>query len=86
MISVVILTFNEEVNIKKCLQSVAWTDDVIVIDSGSNDLSKQEKAMNQIKILQKQYIENSSSPIKREETEMTLLSIDKMDTVYSSRN
>lgn len=37
MISVVILTFNEEVNIKKCLQSVAWTDDVIVIDSGSND-------------------------------------------------
>jgi glycosyltransferase involved in cell wall biosynthesis len=37
MISVVILTYNEAVNIRRCLASVAWSDDVLVIDSGSTD-------------------------------------------------
>ncbi len=37
MISVLILTHNEEANIADCLQSVCWADDVLVIDSGSTD-------------------------------------------------
>lgn len=37
MISVLILTLNEEVNIGDCLASVAWADDVLVLDSGSED-------------------------------------------------
>jgi len=37
MISVLILTLNEEVNIADCLDSVAWADDVLVLDSGSTD-------------------------------------------------
>ena len=37
MISVLILTLNEEVNIGDCLDSVAWADDVLVLDSGSED-------------------------------------------------
>ncbi len=36
-ISVVILTFNEEVNIRDCIASCAWCDDVHVLDSGSSD-------------------------------------------------
>jgi glycosyltransferase involved in cell wall biosynthesis len=36
-VSVVILTFNEEVNIADCLRSCAWCDDVHVLDSGSTD-------------------------------------------------
>ena len=36
-ITIVILTFNETVNIADCLNSVAWADDVIVVDSGSTD-------------------------------------------------
>lgn len=36
-ISVVVLTYNEEVNIAACLASVAWCDDVHVLDSGSKD-------------------------------------------------
>ncbi|MCC6321884.1 MAG: glycosyltransferase family 2 protein [Phycisphaerales bacterium] len=36
-VSVVILTFNEQVNIKDCLRSCAWCDDVHVLDSGSTD-------------------------------------------------
>jgi glycosyltransferase involved in cell wall biosynthesis len=37
MISVVILTHNEAINIERCLASVAWADDILVIDSGSTD-------------------------------------------------
>jgi glycosyltransferase involved in cell wall biosynthesis len=36
-VSVVVLTRDEEANIARCLDSVAWADQVIVIDSGSTD-------------------------------------------------
>lgn len=36
-LSVVLITKNEEVNIREALQSVAWADERIVLDSGSTD-------------------------------------------------
>jgi glycosyltransferase involved in cell wall biosynthesis len=36
-ISVIIITKNESQNIKYCLESVIWADEIIVVDSGSND-------------------------------------------------
>lgn len=36
-VSVVILTYNERVNIEACLDSCRWCDDVHVLDSGSTD-------------------------------------------------
>lgn len=36
-ISVLILTLNEEQNLERCLQSLAWSDDVVVLDSFSTD-------------------------------------------------
>jgi len=36
-ISVVIITKNEEANIERCLRSVDWANEVIVLDSGSTD-------------------------------------------------
>ena len=36
-ISVIIITKNEELNIRDCLESVKWADEIIVIDSGSSD-------------------------------------------------
>lgn len=36
-VSVVIITLNEESNIKGCLESVKWADEIIVVDSGSRD-------------------------------------------------
>lgn len=36
-VSVVILTREEEANIRRCLASVAWADQVVVVDSGSTD-------------------------------------------------
>lgn len=40
-ISAVISAFNEENNIKDCLQSVAWADEIIVIDNSSIDRTAQ---------------------------------------------
>ncbi|HUV03780.1 MAG TPA: glycosyltransferase family 2 protein [Armatimonadota bacterium] len=36
-ISAVIITFNEEANIRRCLESVKWADEIVVVDSGSSD-------------------------------------------------
>ena len=36
-ISVLILTLNEDVNLEACLASVAWSDDIVVLDSYSSD-------------------------------------------------
>lgn len=36
-VSVVILTLNEETNIRGAIESCAWSDDVCVLDSGSTD-------------------------------------------------
>lgn len=37
MISVLILTKNEEINLPHCLASLSWCDDIVVLDSGSTD-------------------------------------------------
>ena len=37
MVSVLILTFNEEENLPACLESVRWSDDIVVFDSYSTD-------------------------------------------------
>jgi glycosyltransferase involved in cell wall biosynthesis len=37
MVSAVVLTFNEEKDITRCLNSLSWCDDVHVLDSGSTD-------------------------------------------------
>jgi glycosyltransferase involved in cell wall biosynthesis len=36
-ISVLILTLNEEINIGACLDTLSWCDDIVVLDSLSND-------------------------------------------------
>lgn len=40
-ISVLILTLNEELNLTRCLESVAWSDDIVVLDSFSSDRTIQ---------------------------------------------
>lgn len=40
-ISVVILTLNEEANLAECIDSCAWSDDVVVFDSLSEDRTRE---------------------------------------------
>lgn len=37
LLSVAIITLNEERNIRACLESVKWADEIVVCDSGSSD-------------------------------------------------
>lgn len=39
MLSVIIIIKNEEKQLRRCLQSVQWADEIIVLDSGSTDNS-----------------------------------------------
>jgi glycosyltransferase involved in cell wall biosynthesis len=36
-LSVAIITFNEEANIRRTLESVKWADEIVIVDSGSTD-------------------------------------------------
>lgn len=36
-ITAAVITFNEEKNIRRCLESVTWADEIVVIDSHSID-------------------------------------------------
>src|SRR5579871_1503690 len=37
LLSVAIITFNEEANLARTLASVAWAEEIVVVDSGSTD-------------------------------------------------
>lgn len=39
-VSVIVLTYNEEANIGRCLDSVSWCNDVVVLDSHSTDATR----------------------------------------------
>jgi glycosyltransferase involved in cell wall biosynthesis len=39
-LSVIVITKNEEDMIRRCLESVAWADEIIVVDSGSTDRTR----------------------------------------------
>jgi glycosyltransferase involved in cell wall biosynthesis len=55
MISVVILTFNETINIQRCLDSVKWSDDILVMDSGSTDDTVEIARRNGARVLSRKF-------------------------------
>lgn len=55
MISILILTKNEETNIRACLESVAWSDDVVVLDSLSTDRTKEIALGMGAKVLEREF-------------------------------
>jgi glycosyltransferase involved in cell wall biosynthesis len=36
-VSAIVITYNEETNIKECLESLKWCDEIIIVDSKSSD-------------------------------------------------
>jgi len=40
-LSVVIITLNEEANLARTLHSVAWADEIVIVDSGSTDRTRE---------------------------------------------
>jgi glycosyltransferase involved in cell wall biosynthesis len=54
-VSVVVLTKDEECNIADCLASVAWSDDVLVVDSFSRDRTVELAAQAGARVLQRKF-------------------------------
>ena len=40
-LSVVIITFNEEANLARTLASVAWANEIVIVDAGSSDRTRE---------------------------------------------
>jgi len=54
-LSVVITTYNEEVNIADCLRSVLWADEILVVDSFSSDRTMEYARDFPVQILEREY-------------------------------
>jgi glycosyltransferase involved in cell wall biosynthesis len=53
MISVVILTLNEELNLPRCLGAISWCDDVLIVDSFSTDATLKIAAEHGVRVVQR---------------------------------
>lgn len=56
LLSVTIITLNEEKNIQRAIQSVSWADEVIVVDSGSTDQTVEIARKNGAKVFQQSWL------------------------------
>jgi glycosyltransferase involved in cell wall biosynthesis len=50
-IACVVLTKNEEITLPRCLQSVAWCNERVVVDSGSSDRTRELAVQNGARVL-----------------------------------
>ena len=54
-ISVLILTLNEEINIAACLDTLSWSDDIVVLDSVSQDATTRLASARGARVLQRPF-------------------------------
>ena len=54
-VSVLVLTYNEEANLPRCLASLAWADDVLVVDSFSTDRTVEVAMAHGARVLQRAF-------------------------------
>lgn len=54
-VSVLILTLNEEINLPDCLDSVSWSDDIVVFDSYSSDRTVEIAKASGARVIQRRF-------------------------------
>lgn len=60
MISTLILTLNEEVNLPACLESLRWCDDIVILDSFSTDATTKIAADSGCRISERRFDDYAS--------------------------
>jgi glycosyltransferase involved in cell wall biosynthesis len=55
MLSVLVTTFNEAENLPACLEGVTWADEIVVVDSGSTDATRDLARAHGAKVLEHAY-------------------------------
>ncbi|KPJ59914.1 MAG: hypothetical protein AMJ46_09070 [Latescibacteria bacterium DG_63] len=59
-VTAIIPTFNEEANIRECLESVSWADEVVVVDSFSTDSTVEICREHGVTVVQHEYLNSAS--------------------------
>ena len=59
-LTVLIPTYNEEENIRDCLESVKWADEILIVDSYSNDRTLEIARQYTDRIIQHEYINSAT--------------------------
>lgn len=59
-LTVIVPTFNEGENLQACLESVAWADEIMVVDSGSTDATLEIARRFTDRILEHEYINSAT--------------------------
>jgi len=54
-VSILILTLNEEMNLPRCLESLKWCDEVVVLDSYSSDQTASIAASHNVRFVQRAF-------------------------------
>ncbi|WP_274425389.1 glycosyltransferase family 2 protein [Chelativorans sp. YIM 93263] len=54
-VSVLIMTWNEEANLPACLESLAWSDDIVVLDSFSTDRTVEIAKAAGVRVIKRKY-------------------------------
>jgi glycosyltransferase involved in cell wall biosynthesis len=54
-ISVVVTTYNEEVNVAECIESVLWADEILLVDSFSTDQTTEIARRYPVTVLEREY-------------------------------
>ncbi len=60
MLTVIVPTYNEEENIRACLESVAWADDLFVVDSFSTDRTLEFAREYTDHVVQHEYVNSAT--------------------------
>lgn len=55
-LSVIIITRNEEDNLPDCLESVSWADEIVVVDSGSTDRTREMAEARRAKVVRQDFL------------------------------
>src|ERR1700679_395133 len=53
--SVLILTLNEEINLTECIESCAWSDDIVVFDSMSTDRTQEIARAKGVRVVERAF-------------------------------
>jgi glycosyltransferase involved in cell wall biosynthesis len=60
-VAVVVLTLNEELNLRACLESVSeWCEQIVVVDSGSTDMTVEIAREFGAEVLEHEYLDHAS--------------------------
>ncbi len=59
-LTVIVPTFNEERNIRACLESVKWADEILVVDSFSTDRTLEIARPYASRVIQREYVNSAS--------------------------